>query len=145
MKADVEAMEGRRPVQETATDDFRNKLIRRIWEGPPHKVDRPFKQGDQVIPGFEVIHAPGHQRGEVIFWREADRVAICGDVVRNMSYLTTLAGVREPPEIFTLDVAENRRSIRKLADLRPEVTLPGHGPEIRGQAAIEGLAQRVGA
>ena len=142
-EADVDAMEGRRPVQEAAPDDFRNKLIKRIWEGPPYRVERPFAEGD-VVAGFRVVHAPGHQRGEVIFWRESDRVAICGDVVRNMSYATTLAGVREPPDIFTLDVAENRRSIRKLADLRPEVTLPGHGPEIRGHAAIEGLAQRLG-
>jgi glyoxylase-like metal-dependent hydrolase (beta-lactamase superfamily II) len=41
-------------------------------------------------------------------------------------------------------VAENRRSIRKLADLEPELTLPGHGPEIRGTQRIEGLAQRLG-
>ena len=95
--------------------------------------------------GFEVIHAPGHQRGEVIFWRESDRVAICGDVVRNMSYLTTLPGVREPPPYFTLDVAENRRSIRKLADLEPAITLPGHGEPIRGHDEIERLAQSVGA
>ena len=141
---DVDAMEGRRPVQEAAGDDFRNKLIHRIWEGPPYKVERPFKEGDEIA-GFEVIHAPGHARGEVIFWRESDRVAICGDVVRNMSYWTTLAGVREPPDIFTYDVEENRRSIRKLADLKPEITLPGHGPEIRGHQSIEGLAQRVGA
>ena len=85
-------MEGRRPVQEAGPGDFRNKLIKRIWEGPPYEVRRPFEEGDEVIPGFETIHAPGHQRGEVIFWRESDRVAICGDVVRNMSYLTTLAG-----------------------------------------------------
>jgi glyoxylase-like metal-dependent hydrolase (beta-lactamase superfamily II) len=143
--ADVDAMEGRRPVQEAGTGDFRNKLIKRIWEGPPYEVRRPFEAGDEVIPGFETIHAPGHQRGEVIFWRESDRVAICGDVIRNMSYLTTLAGVREPPDIFTLDIPENRRSIRKLADLKPEITLPGHGPAIRGHEAIEGLAQRVGA
>ncbi len=139
---DVDAMEGRRPVQEAARDDFRNKLIHRIWEGPPYKVERPFNEGDEIA-GFEVIHAPGHARGEVIFWREADRVAICGDVVRNMSYWTTLAGVREPPDIFTYDIEENRRSIRKLADLRPEITLPGHGPEIRGHQSIEALAQRV--
>jgi hydroxyacylglutathione hydrolase len=142
--ADVDAMEGRRPVQEGGAGDFRNSLIKRFWEGPPYEVSRPFEEGDEVIPGFETIHAPGHQRGEVIFWRESDRVAICGDVVRNMSYLTTLAGVREPPDIFTLDVAENRRSIRKLADLKPEVTLPGHGPEIRGHQEIEELARRVG-
>jgi hydroxyacylglutathione hydrolase len=139
---DVDAMEGRRPVQEAGTGDFRNKLIKRIWEGPPYKVERPFGDGDEIA-GFRVIHAPGHARGEVIFWREADRVAICGDVIRNMSYWTTLAGVREPPEIFTYDVEENRRSIRKLADLKPEITLPGHGPEIRGHQSIEDLAQRV--
>jgi glyoxylase-like metal-dependent hydrolase (beta-lactamase superfamily II) len=142
--ADVDAMEGRRQVQEAGAGQFRNKLIKRFWEGPPYEVKRPFDEGDDVIPGFATIHAPGHQRGEVIFWRESDRVAICGDVVRNMSYLTTLAGVREPPDGFTLDVAENRRSIRKLADLKPEITLPGHGPEIRGYQEIEDLAQRVG-
>jgi glyoxylase-like metal-dependent hydrolase (beta-lactamase superfamily II) len=143
-EADVDAMEGRRPVQEAAPGDIRNRLIHRFWEGPPRKVDRPFAEGDEIA-GFEVIHAPGHQRGEVIFWRESDRVAICGDVVRNMSYWTTLAGVREPPEVFTYDVSENRRSIRKLAGLRPVITLPGHGPEIRGHAEIEALADRVGA
>jgi hydroxyacylglutathione hydrolase len=141
---DVDAMEGRRPVQEAGTGDIRNKLIHRFWEGPPYKVERPFGEGEEIA-GFEVIHAPGHARGEVIFWREADRVAICGDVIRNMSYATTLAGVREPPDIFTYDVDENRRSIRKLADLKPEITLPGHGPEVRGHQAIEGLAQRLGA
>jgi hydroxyacylglutathione hydrolase len=141
---DVEAMEGRRPVQEAHRGKLVNRLIHRFWEGPPYKVERPFAEGDE-IGGFRVIHAPGHARGEVIFWRESDRVAICGDVVRNMSYLTTLAGLREPPEIFTYDVAENRRSIRKLADLRPEITLPGHGPEIRGHTEIEDLARRLGA
>jgi glyoxylase-like metal-dependent hydrolase (beta-lactamase superfamily II) len=141
---DVDAMEGRRPVQEAAPNDLRNKLILRLWQGPPHEVGRPFKDGDEIA-GFRVIHAPGHQRGEVIFWRESDRVAICGDVIRNMSYATTLAGVREPPEIFTYDVSENRRSIRKLADLDPQLTLPGHGPEIRGSGEIAALADRVGA
>jgi hydroxyacylglutathione hydrolase len=140
---DVDAMEGRRPVQEADVGNIWNKLIKRFWEGPPYKVERPFREGDEIA-GFEVIHAPGHARGEVIFWREADRVAICGDVVRNMSYATTLPGVREPPDFFTYDPEENRRSIRKLADLRPEITLPGHGPEIRGYEGIEALAQRVG-
>lgn len=141
---DVDAMEGRRPVQEAAPEKLVNRVIRRLWEGPPYEVSRPLSEGDEVA-GFRVIHAPGHARGEVIFWREADRVAICGDVVRNMSYLTTLAGVREPPEMFTYDVAENRRSIRKLAELRPAITLPGHGPAIGGHEAIAALADRVGA
>ena len=79
--------------------------------------------GDEVA-GFRVVHAPGHARGEVIFFRDSDRVAICGDVIRNMSYATGLPGIKEPPEIFTYDPAENRRSIRKLAALEPRTDPP---------------------
>ena len=101
---DVEAMEGRRAVQEAAADNPLNRLIAKLWQGPPHKVDRVLREGDEVA-GFRVVHAPGHARGEVIFFRDSDRVAICGDVLRNMSYATTLPGLREPPRIFTYDPA----------------------------------------
>ncbi len=140
---DVDGMEGRRPVQEAHRGNPINRFIHRFMEGPPHKVDLAFEEGDEIA-GFKVVHAPGHARGEVIFWRDADRVAICGDVVRNMTYGTTRSGVREPPAIFTMDIPENRRSIRKLADLEPAITLPGHGPEIRGPEGIVKLAEKLG-
>jgi hydroxyacylglutathione hydrolase len=133
---DVEAMEGKRPVQEAAPENIVNRLVRSIWQGPPHPVGRVLQEGDEVA-GFRVVHAPGHARGEVIFFREDDRVAICGDVIRNMSYATGLPGIKEPPEIFTYDMAENRRSIRKLADLNPSLILPGHGPAVTDLAAFE--------
>jgi hydroxyacylglutathione hydrolase len=133
---DVDAMEGRRTMQEAATDNPVNELIRRIWQGPPYRVERPLTEGEEVA-GFRVVHAPGHARGEVIFFRESDRVAICGDVIRNMSYATGLPGIREPPEIFTYDPAENRRSIRKLAQLNPSLILPGHGPAVTDVGAFE--------
>ena len=133
---DVDAMEGRRPIQEAANSNLVNRLIRAIWEGPPHEVGRVLNEGDEVA-GFRVVHAPGHARGEVIFFRESDRVAICGDVIRNMSYATTLPGIREPPGIFTYDPAENRRSISKLAGLRPSLILPGHGPEVTDMAELD--------
>jgi hydroxyacylglutathione hydrolase len=140
---DVEAMEGKRPMQEAASRHPVNRVIRAIWQGPPHPVDRVLEEGDDVA-GFRVVHAPGHARGEVIFFRDSDRVAICGDVVRNMSYATGLPGVKEPPEIFTYDPAENRRSIRRLADLEPSLILPGHGPEITDIAAFERFVARLG-
>jgi hydroxyacylglutathione hydrolase len=133
---DVEAMEGRRPVQEAAPNNPFNRVIKRIWQGPPHKVGRVLSEGDEVA-GFRVIHAPGHSRGEVIYFRDSDRVAICGDVVRNMSYATGLPGIKEPPDIFTYDPAENRRSIGKLAELNPSLVLPGHGPAVTEMAAFE--------
>ena len=54
-----------------------------------------------------------------------------------MSYATALPGIRRPPEIFTYDPAENRRSIRKLATLEPSTILPEHGPAITDIAAFE--------
>jgi len=133
---DVNAMEGRRPIQEAHTGNAVNKVIKRFWQGPPYKVERVLNEGDEVA-GFRLVHAPGHARGEVIFFRDSDRVAICGDVIRNMSYATGLPGVKEPPEIFTADPAENRRSIRKLAALEPSLILPGHGPAVTDIAAFE--------
>jgi hydroxyacylglutathione hydrolase len=136
---DVDAMEGRRPVQEAAPANPCNRLIKRIWQGPPHEVSRVLNEDDEVA-GFRVVHAPGHARGEVIFFRESDGVAICGDVIRNMSYATGLPGVKQPPDIFTYDPAENRRSIVKLANLNPSLILPGHGPAISDIGAFERFA-----
>jgi glyoxylase-like metal-dependent hydrolase (beta-lactamase superfamily II) len=131
---DVDAMEGRRPVSATSHPVARS--FGKLWEGPPHKVDRVLAEGDEVA-GFRVIHAPGHAPGEVIFWRQSDRVAICGDVIRNISYLTLRSGINEPPKDLTPDPVENRRSIRKLAALNPALILPGHGPAVTDMAAFE--------
>ncbi len=133
---DVDAMEGRRPVQEAHRSHPVNRIVRALWEGPPHPVDRVLHEGDEVA-GFRVVHAPGHARGEVILFRESDRVTICGDVIRNMSYATGRPLIAEPPLIFTVDPAENRRSIRKLAELEPSLILPGHGPALTDVAAFE--------
>ena len=64
----------------------------------------------------------------MIFFRDSDRVAICGDVIRNITYVTMRTKLAEPPDELTPDPAENRRSIRKLAALNPSLILPGHGP-----------------
>jgi hydroxyacylglutathione hydrolase len=134
---DVDAMEGRAPVG--ASDWWLSRIYDHLWTGPPHTVDRVLAEGDEVA-GFRVVHAPGHSPGEVIFFRDSDRVAICGDVIRNMSYVTTLAGVRQPPDELTPDPAENRRSIRKLAALEPSLILPGHGPEVTDMAEFQRFA-----
>jgi hydroxyacylglutathione hydrolase len=137
---DVDAMEGRRPVAATANPGA--KFFARMWEGPPHKVERVLHEGDEVA-GFRVVHAPGHAPGEVIFFRDSDRVAICGDVIRNCTYVTMRTRLAEPPDELTPDPAENRRSIRKLAELNPSLILPGHGPTVTDIAAFERFASRL--
>jgi hydroxyacylglutathione hydrolase len=131
---DVDAMEGRRPV--AASSKPTAQAFARMWEGPPHQVDRVLREGDEVA-GFRVVHAPGHAAGEVIFFRDSDRVAICGDVIRNITYVTLRTRLAEPPGDLTPDPAENRRSIRKLAELNPSLILPGHGPAVTDIGAFE--------
>lgn len=138
--ADVDAMEGRRPV--AASSHPIARASERLWAGPPHQVERTFDEGDEVA-GFRIVHAPGHSPGEVIFFRDSDRVAICGDVIRSMSYATGRPLIAEPPDFFNSDSAENRRSIRKLADLEPSLILPGHGPAVGDIAAFERFVSRL--
>jgi glyoxylase-like metal-dependent hydrolase (beta-lactamase superfamily II) len=131
---DVDAMEGRRAV--AASSKPSAQAFARMWEGPPHQVDRVLREGDEVA-GFRVVHAPGHAPGEVIFFRDSDRVAICGDVIRNITYVALRTRLAEPPADLTPDPAENRRSIRKLAELNPSLILPGHGPAVTDPGAFE--------
>jgi hydroxyacylglutathione hydrolase len=139
---DVDAMEGRRPVQEASASNPLNRMIASIWQGPPYKVERVLTEGDEVA-GFRVVHTPGHSRGHVLFFRESDRVVICGDVIRNMSYATGLPGIKEPPPLFTYDMEENRRSIRKLGELNPSLILPGHGPAVTNMGAFERFVSKL--
>jgi hydroxyacylglutathione hydrolase len=139
---DVDAMEGKRPVQEAAINNPINRIIKRIWQGPPYKVERVLNEGDEVA-GFRVVHAPGHARGEVIFFRDSDRVAVAGDVVNTMNVWTGIPGLREPPTIFTVDPEENRRSIRKLLELRPALVCVGHGAPLRDLSKLERFVEKL--
>lgn len=102
----------------------------RWWVGPPHPVARRLHEGDEVA-GFTVLETPGHTQGHISFWRERDRVLICGDVFNNMNLLTGVPGLHEPPKVFNVDSAQNRASMRRLAALRPSLVCFGHGPPLR--------------
>jgi glyoxylase-like metal-dependent hydrolase (beta-lactamase superfamily II) len=102
---------------------------------PSVSVARNLQEGEDLTAGFVVLDTPGHSPGHVSFWRETDRVLICGDVFFNMNLLTTAPGLREPPGPFTVDPPLNRESERKLARLEPAVAGFGHGPVMEGDAA----------
>jgi hydroxyacylglutathione hydrolase len=96
-------------------------------------IARELHDGDDVA-GFRVVDCPGHSPGHVAFFRESDRVLIGGDVFFNLSLVTFRYGLRQPPGPFTVDPEENRRSMRKLADLEPSVACFGHGEVVRDAA-----------
>lgn len=123
-EGDIASMEGRAPMlPRTAAV----KIMELGFAGPAYPVQRILHDGDEIA-GFRVIHMPGHTPGHVIYFRESDRVAIVGDVLRNNHVITGKTGLYEPPAVFTVDREENRRSIRKLAQLHPSILCFGHGP-----------------
>ena len=100
-------------------------------------VDGTVREGD-VLAGFEVIDLPGHAPGLIGLWRERDRVALVSDCF----YMTDMHGKPQPPSVpldaYNLDTAHAKRSIAKLAALRPAVVCPGHlgpltGPDVVAQ------------
>jgi glyoxylase-like metal-dependent hydrolase (beta-lactamase superfamily II) len=102
---------------------------------PGVPVARDLHEGDDLAAGFTVLDTPGHSPGHVSYWRESDRVLVCGDVFFNMNLFTTAPGLRQPYGPLTYDVEQNRDSERKLARLEPRVAGFGHGPVIEGDAA----------
>lgn len=139
---DVPAMETPGGVASPNAPAWLRKAQQRFWIGPPHPVARALREGDEVA-GFTVIDTPGHTRGHVAFWRESDRVLILGDVLNNMNLLTAVPGLHEPPRMFTPDVARNRESIKKIAELRPALALFGHGPPLRDPGKLADFAAKL--
>jgi glyoxylase-like metal-dependent hydrolase (beta-lactamase superfamily II) len=110
-------------------------MIRRLGNFPGFPVARALQEGDAVGPGFVVLETPGHTRGHISLWREADRILIAGDVWFNMSLKSTRVGLRPPPRSVTLDPRANAASQRRLAALEPDLVCFGHGPVLREDAA----------
>lgn len=100
------------------------------FNGPGHPVDRRLREGD-VVGGFKVLEVPGHSIGHLAYWRESDRVLVCGDVLANMDQVTGWRGLHEPKSFLTTDVGRNRAAARRLAALEPSLVCFGHGPPLR--------------
>jgi glyoxylase-like metal-dependent hydrolase (beta-lactamase superfamily II) len=89
-------------------------------------------------PGWRWIHTPGHSPGHVSFFRDEDRTLIAGDAfvtVKQESLLAVLTQtprVHGPPAYFTIDWQAAWRSVRRLAELEPELAATGHGVPLRG-------------
>ena len=98
------------------------------------------------LPGWRVIHTPGHTPGHVSFFRESDRTLIAGDAfvtVKQESMTDVLQQRQElhgPPAYFTADWDAAQRSVAELAALEPEVAACGHGKPMRGNELRTQLA-----
>jgi glyoxylase-like metal-dependent hydrolase (beta-lactamase superfamily II) len=101
---------------------FRSSWVRRRL----HAVN----DGDEVF-GLQVVTTPGHTPGHVAVFDADSAVLVAGDALTN-TIDGQLAGAN--PE-FSVDMAAVADSVRKLAALKPQVILVGHGPPVLRDAA----------
>jgi glyoxylase-like metal-dependent hydrolase (beta-lactamase superfamily II) len=91
------------------------------------------------LTGWRWAHTPGHAPGHVSFFRDADRTLIAGDAfvtTKQESFFAALLKpevVHGPPAYFTIDWDQARASVRRLAQLNPEVAATGHGVPMHGE------------
>jgi glyoxylase-like metal-dependent hydrolase (beta-lactamase superfamily II) len=112
--------------------------------GPGHPVDRQLREGDDAGAGFVVIETPGHSRGHISFWREADRTLIVGDAALSQHpFFIYPKGLRLPPDFSGPSPRQNRESVRKLAALKPELICFSHGKPVRDGEAFQRFAASI--
>lgn len=99
------------------------------------------------LPGWQVLHTPGHTPGHVSFFRIFDRILLVGDALCTTkpesffeAALAQQAELHGPPAYFTSDWEAARESVLKLAALDdPAIIAPGHGKPLAGSTIPEAL------
>jgi glyoxylase-like metal-dependent hydrolase (beta-lactamase superfamily II) len=107
-----------------------------------HPVARSLLEGDEVA-GFTVLDTPGHAPGHVSYWRESDRVLLCGDVMWGYNPFRLGGPLREPFPSFSPDPRLNRESARRLAALEPALVCFGHGKPLRDPARFAAAVAKL--
>ena len=85
----------------------------------------------EVLGGLQVLLTPGHTRGHVCFWQSDRRLLFCCDVIMR------LRGLGLPFPVVTVDMDENKRSIKRIAGLGAEVVCFCHGQPLLHDAASQ--------
>ena len=98
------------------------------------------------LPGWKIMHTPGHTPGHVSFFRQSDRTLLVGDAFctpKPESFfeaaLVQQPELHGPPAYFTSDWDAARRSVQQLATLSPTILAPGHGKPLAGAGIADAL------
>jgi len=103
----------------------------RLWPPRPVQVTRPIQDDAEIGDGWIAMHTPGHTPGHTAFFHPAAKVLIAGDALGS----ERRGHLRLPKRVYAEDWEAALRSVRKLADLQPEVICFGHGRELH-QASV---------
>jgi endoribonuclease LACTB2 len=117
----AERLSDRLSITRELSDDQRIELA-----GAPGKTS-----GEAMT--FRVLHTPGHARGHLCFFEEAQGSLICGDLVAGIGTI-----VVDPPEG---DMTDYLASLERMIALPPRTLFPAHGPAI--EDAVGKLSEYV--
>ncbi len=100
---------------------------------PPTPVDVALEDG-QIHDGLKVLFTPGHTRGSISLLDDARSLLIVGDAASNEGGLSPM------DDQYNVDPKLHRESIKKLANLRFDNAIFGHGKPIIGGASAQFVA-----
>ena len=127
--ADAPYIDGRLPQPSPARRQWLSKALaplHRLWDITPVAVDILVNDGDElpILGGVKVLHMPGHTPGSICLFLQQERLVIAGDVLAHTFRLSL------PSKEFTVDIAQEIHSIKRLASLDFDVICFGHGSPI---------------
>jgi len=104
------------------------------------EVDRTVEDGDvfEALGGLEVVHTPGHTPGAMSLYQRELKILFCGDALFNANPMTGRPGLDFPIRLISVDNAQARESVRRLAELPIEVLCCGHGEPI-----LDGVNEKI--
>jgi glyoxylase-like metal-dependent hydrolase (beta-lactamase superfamily II) len=111
--------------------------VRGSLPGAATRPTRTLAPGD-MVGSLEVVAAPGHTPGHVVFLDRRDATLLCGDTYTTIGGVATTNKVRLPfplAGMATWDGPTDLASARALRALEPAALAPGHGRIVEAPAA----------
>lgn len=103
-------------------------MIKTIQEAAIDSRFTPVKDGETIEAGslrFRVIETPGHSRGGLCYYCEAERVLFCGDTL----FAGAIGRTDHPGGDYDLLMKSIFEKLMPLDDSKaPVLVIPGHGP-----------------
>ncbi len=108
-----------------------------VFRTPVCQVDRAVVDGDVIdaVGGLEVVHTPGHTPGSMSLYQRERPILFCGDALFNADPMTGRPGLDFPIRLVSVDNAQARESVERLAELPIDVLCCGHGEPILEEAS----------
>jgi glyoxylase-like metal-dependent hydrolase (beta-lactamase superfamily II) len=92
-----------------------------------------------ILGGIKILHTPGHTPGSICLYLQSKDLLIAGDLLAHRF------GLKLPSRMFTVDIAQEVQSVKRIASLEFDIICFGHGSPITYQAhqAVAHFADRL--